>query len=189
MKPKRIILVPVPGPKTPTPAELTFLAPVLKRQMLEQDMHEFVKEVWPVLEPERKFSDNCHISAIIKHLEAAARGNIRSLLINVPPASMKSLLVCVFWPAWVWTWRPQSRWLFASYSDALTVCDSMRCRSLIESEWYRSKWTNSTLAPDQNTKDKFANVKGGWRMATSVGGSSTGEHPDFVMEPPAKPVA
>ncbi len=40
--------------------------------------------------------------AIIEHLEAVTYGQIRNLLINVPPRHMKSLLVSVFWPAWEW---------------------------------------------------------------------------------------
>jgi hypothetical protein len=48
------------------------------------------------------FVPGFHIDAIIEHLEAVTRGQIRNLLINVPPRHMKSLLVSVFWGIYVW---------------------------------------------------------------------------------------
>ena len=54
------------------------------------------------MEPSTPFVPGFHIDAIIEHLEAVTRGQIRNLLINVPPRHMKSLLVSVFWPAWEW---------------------------------------------------------------------------------------
>ena len=55
------------------------------------------------------------------HLEAVTRGDIRKLLINVPPRHMKSLLVSVFWPAWEWTRWPERRWLYSSYGQHLSI--------------------------------------------------------------------
>jgi hypothetical protein len=52
---------------------------------------EFVKEFWPVLEPNATFVNNWHIQAICEHLEAVTDGRINRLLITVPPGSMKSL--------------------------------------------------------------------------------------------------
>jgi hypothetical protein len=50
--------------------------------------------------------------------------------------------VGVFWPAWVWIEHPESRWLFATYREPLAVRDSVKCRSLIESDWYQQRWGN-----------------------------------------------
>jgi hypothetical protein len=59
---------------------------------------DFVRLAWPVVEPSTPFVSGWHIDAIVQHLEAVTRGEIRNLLINVPPRHMKSLLVSVFWP-------------------------------------------------------------------------------------------
>ncbi|MFD1381473.1 hypothetical protein [Fodinicurvata halophila] len=62
----------------------------------------FIELAWPVLEPGRRYRGNWHIDALCRHLEAVSRGEITRLLINVPPGTMKSLTVSVFWPAWEW---------------------------------------------------------------------------------------
>src|SRR4051812_9289720 len=58
----------------------------------------FVREAWHVLEPVAVYVHSWHIDAICDHLEAVTRGEINRLLINVPPGSMKSMLVSVLWP-------------------------------------------------------------------------------------------
>lgn len=150
--------------------------------LTERRLYDFVRCGWPVVEPTVPFVPNWHIEAICTHLEAVEQGAIRNLLINVPPGCSKSLVVSVFWPAWVWLRRPQSRWFCVSYGQELSTRDSIRCRSLISSVWYRRRWSDRfRLARDQNQKLKFENDKRGWRLATSVGGRGTGEHPDFIV--------
>jgi hypothetical protein len=47
--------------------------------------------------------------------------------------------MAVFWPAWVWIDHPESRWLFSSYREPLAIRDSLKCRRLIESDWYQQR--------------------------------------------------
>jgi hypothetical protein len=86
---------------------------------------EFVRLAWPVVEPSTPFVPGWHIDAIVEHLEAVSKGQIRNLLINVPPRHMKSLAVTVFWPAWEWIRWPERRYLFSSYTSQLSVRDSV----------------------------------------------------------------
>lgn len=109
-------------------------------------------------------------------------GQIRNLLINVPPRHMKSLLVCVFWPAWEWTRWPERRFLYSSYAANVSVRDSVKCRRLVESPWYQRFWGHVfSLRGDQNAKTRFENNKSGYRLATSVGGAVTGEGGDRII--------
>lgn len=142
----------------------------------------FVRAAWKYIDP-AEFVDNWHIDAICEHLEAVTFGQCRRLIINIPPRHMKSLLVSVAWPAWVWTLQktsplsgPGVEFLCLSYAHSLSVRDNVKCRRLIESAWYRALWGNSfTLAPDQNTKTRFENNHRGYRIASSVDGTATGE--------------
>jgi hypothetical protein len=109
----------------------------LKAEKARRQFYEFVVQAWHVLEPTTPFVNGIHVEAISEHLQAVTEGRIRNLIINVPPGHAKSLLVSVFWPAWVWIHSPQTRWLFASYNASLSVRDSVKCRRLIESEWYQ----------------------------------------------------
>lgn len=58
-------------------------------------------QAWPILEPETEFVDGIHVHAICLHLQAVTEGRIPNLIINIPPGHAKSLLVAVFWPAWL----------------------------------------------------------------------------------------
>ncbi|HZC14509.1 MAG TPA: hypothetical protein VE270_10870, partial [Thermoleophilaceae bacterium] len=91
----------------------------------------FVREAWPVVEPGAPYVPNWHIEAICAHLEAITKGELNRLIVNIPPRHMKSLAVTVFWPCWEWLSRPETRWLFASYAQALSTRDSLKCRRLI----------------------------------------------------------
>jgi predicted phage terminase large subunit-like protein len=154
----------------------------LRAERARRSLYEFVMQGWPILEPATPFVNGMHVEAICQHLQAVSEGQIGNLIINVPPGHAKSLLAGVFWPAWVWIHRPQTRWLFASYSATLSVRDSVRCRRLIESEWYQECWGHIYhLSADQNEKHRFENDRTGYRIATSVGGTATGERADILV--------
>lgn len=136
--------------------------------------------------------DNWHIGAICEHLEAVTNGEIKRLLINIPPGHAKSLLVSVLWPAWVWTRRPSWRGLFGSYAEALALRDSIKCRALVEHAWYVRNFMRTrengglaekawSLTEDQNTKGLFKNTLTGERMSISVGGKATGFRGNCVV--------
>lgn len=154
----------------------------IDRELASRSLREFVRLAWPIVEPSTPFVPGWHIDAIVDHLEAVTRGEIRNLLINVPPRHMKSLLVSVLWPAWEWIRHPERRWLYSSYAATLSIRDSVRCRTLIESPWYSRFWGDRyALASDQNTKMRFENNRSGYRIATSVGGAATGEGGDRIV--------
>ncbi len=140
-----------------------------------------------MLEPTTDFADNWHIDVLCAHLEAVTSGigtteGIKRLLMNIPPGHMKSLVVNVFWPAWVWLTRPDWRAVFFSYDSALGIRDSVKCRDLITSRWYqdtfRPEWR---LKPDQNEKSYYFNTARGFRLFLTVAGASTGHRGDALI--------
>ncbi len=147
----------------------------------EESLGDFIRQAWPSADPS-EYVHGWHIDAIAEHLEAVTGGEIRRLLINIPPSHMKSPAVSVFWPAWSWIRRPATRWLFASYAQSLSLRDNVRCRRLLESPWYQRNWGDRfRLTSDQNTKIRFDNDQGGHRLATSIDGALTGEGGDIVV--------
>lgn len=148
----------------------------------QESFKTFVRQAWHVVEPATPFIDGWHIDALCEHLEAVTRGDIPLLLINMPPRHMKSLLVSVMWPMWEWTTKPHTRWMFSSYALSLAIRDSLKCRRLIESDWYQRNWGHVfTMAKDQNLKSRFENDKRGYRLAVSVGSAATGEGGDRIV--------
>ncbi len=152
------------------------------RTKCEDSLMFFLETFWKYVEPATPFVKNWHIEAICEHLEAVTHGEINRLLINVPPGMLKSLLVDVFWPAWEWIHFPANRFLCTSYSQSLTERDNIRFRNVIMSPEYRTMWGHK-FGPSKDSFSvvKVANDKTGWKLATSTGGTGTGERGDRVI--------
>jgi predicted phage terminase large subunit-like protein len=151
-----------------------------RRAELLASLWEFVKASWKIVEPEQELTENWHLVRLCRVLEDVTAGLIRRLIINVPPGTLKSLLVSVFWPAWAWARKPGLRFLTASYGAHLTTRDNLKSRDIVTSPWYQRLFPLG-LVEDQNTKTRYNTDRGGWRIATSVGGVGTGEHPDVII--------
>lgn len=176
-----------------------------KAEQCRRSLHTFVREMWPLVE-RRAFQDSWHIGAVCEHLEAVSAGEIRRLIINQPPRTTKSTLTAVMWPAWEWLAAPDVQWLFASYSDRLATNHSLKCRRLIQSAGLHSTadgvpWVRRAgyrgllellgqsweLSVDEALKTRFSNSETGYRIATSVRGTATGEGGDrLVIDDPLK---
>lgn len=148
--------------------------------VLKKSLYEFVKHFWNSIES-MEYVDNWHIRVVCEHLQAVTEGKIKRLIINIPPGTGKSLLTSVLWPAWEWSRDPSTRWFFASYDQQLSTRDSLKTRALISSEEYTSLFPNVEILSNQDQKTHYQTTMGGWRLATSVGGHGTGEHPDRVV--------
>ncbi len=153
-----------------------------------------------MLEPGTPLDWNWHIEAIAAHVQAALEGWIavqryrsnpegaepeqlyRNIVINVPPGTAKSRIVSVFAPAWMWLHWPGWRAICLSSNPRVAVRDSIYCRQVIESDWYRD-WFRPAwgLAPDQNAKMLFKNTEGGFRQAQGFMAKITGDRADALL--------
>ena len=154
----------------------------LLAQKARRSLAEFVRQGWEIVEPGTPLLWNWHIDVVCEHLQAVTDGRIKRLIINIPPGHMKSLIVSVFWPAWEWIDRPEIRTLFSSYAMDLALRDSVRCRDVVQSDWYRGlfrpRWK---LKADMNAARHFENDRKGFRFSMSVGGRATGFRGDKIV--------
>jgi hypothetical protein len=95
---------------------------------------------------------------------------------------MKSLLVNVFWPAWEWgpCNMPYLRYVAFSYSDTLTTRDNNKMVRLIQSPGYQQLW-GDRFKMVKTGERRIENDQTGYKIATSVGGVSTGERGDRIL--------
>jgi hypothetical protein len=162
----------------------------LDRADAEASLSEFVRQAWHVIEPGQPYVHGWHLDFLAEHLEAITDGveidgkPYNRLLVNIPPGTMKSLLLNVFWPAWEWGPRnmPHLRYVCAAHKvENLSARDSRRMRVLVSSPWYQERWGDRvSLSRDQNEKLNFNNNAGGFRIATSIT-SLTGIRGDRVL--------
>ncbi len=149
---------------------------MLARQKAEENFYEFCKQAWHIVEGDNPFVDGWVVQCLCEHLQAVAERKIRFLLINAPPRTGKSSILSVMFPAWVWLNKTHERFLYSSYSHNLTTRDSVRCRRVIQSEWYQQRWANKfTIIEDQNTKVRFDNDRSGYRLSVSMNSAVTGD--------------
>lgn len=151
-----------------------------QRARIETTLKDFTQEAWAVLEPQRKLQWNWHLDSICEHLEAFRLRDIQNLIINVPFRSMKSLLVEVFYPSWVWTTDAWHQFLCLSHNDSLALRDAGKHRQLIESPWYQHYWGDRyRLVSD--AKEYFWTDQNGHRVSQGMSGGLTGKGGDTIL--------
>lgn len=143
---------------------------------------DFVKSAWGVIEPGTQLEWNWHLDTICEHLEAVTRGKIKRLIINVPPRSLKSVIISKCWPAWAWLQKPEIRWIFASNDNDLALEFAVNSRDIISSSWYQTHWGNRfRLVTDNNIKSYFKNNKQGYRRSQSIYSKVTGKGANIIV--------
>lgn len=152
-------------------------------ELQTKSLKEFVKGAWHIHHGKKPLMWNKHIDILCEHLEAVLPGRqIRRLLINVPPGFLKSLLVSVYWPAWLWITEPNLQILAASASHDVALRDAKRQHEIVGSEWFqRSFIPRWHFDKKQDAKGYFANTMGGYRISRSVGQKVIGFRGDLSI--------
>ena len=169
-------------------AALEYNAAADESERCEGSLIEFFACAWPQFDP-APVKINWHHELIADHLEAVCRGEIRKLLISVPPRCSKTSLVNVCWPAWIWAQReigplsgPQVRFMCISYGQTLSIDIATTARRLVMGQWYQRHWGKRVeLLEDQASKENFGTRAGGFRLATSMGGATLGRGGDIKI--------
>lgn len=144
----------------------------------------------------RNFIVAPHFIKIANTLEEVAKGNIKRLIINIPPRYGKTELAVKCFIAWSLAKNPQSKFIHLSYSDSLALDNSSQTKEYIESDAFQKFW-EMKLKKDAQSKSKWFNDFGGGVYATASGGAITGfgagvtESKEFsgaiIIDDPLKP--
>ena len=156
----------------------------IRAEAARRSLKAFVHQAWPTIEPGTPLVWGWSMDAIVEHLEAVARRDIKRLVINVPPGASKSRLTRVMLPTWTWTHDPFHKFLSASYALDLTIRDNLDARRIVTSDWYRDTF-NLSIAEDDGGKTGFSLDSLGSLKAVTVGGKTTGFRGDtFIIDDP-----
>lgn len=148
---------------------------------LRSDFCCFLEKVFYTVTPGVKFNYNWHLQAIAEYLMACKRREIKRLIINIPPRSLKSTIGTVAFPAFLLGHDPSTKIMAASYSKQLSIMHSVQCRLVMESDWYRRIFSRTIISPDDNQKSSYTTTMRGHRVATSTGGTVTGQGGNFLI--------
>lgn len=175
----------------------------IEAEKCRRSLSYFVKRAWLIINPGITLHWNWHLEEICKHVQAMLeewikaqldptyRIKAQNLIVNCPPRSLKSTIVSVCAPAWMWLRWPEWKAIFVSSNPRVAVRDARGCRALIEHDWYKQLRTiiaethaesghcdvckrsdcgarerlTWELDPKHNADTDFANTSGGVRMS------------------------
>lgn len=147
--------------------------------VLRTDFKAFIEKVFLTVDQGAVYKDNWHIDAVAERLRRVQAGEIRHLLITQPPRTMKSICVSVALVAWLLGQDPAKKIICVSYSASLASELASQCRKVMESEWYRAAFPDTRL--EKATEVELRTTRGGYRHATSIGGTLTGRGADYII--------
>ena len=157
------------------------------RALLRNNFTAFVRKVFVTLESGQAYVPNWHLEAIAYQLERVGRGEIKRLIINMPPRSLKSMTASVAFPAFVLGHNPARRIICVSYSGDLAKKHANDFRAVLQAPWYQRLFERTRIG-QKDSETEIELTARGFRLATSVGGTLTGRGGDLiVIDDPLKP--
>jgi predicted phage terminase large subunit-like protein len=166
----------------PLPLERAEALRLILAERLGDDFAIFVKKAWTILHPNRPLIWSWHYDYLCEQLTLLKQQRLRRLIVNIPPRTLKSTLVTILYPVWVWVTQPDHNFLTASYSLDLSTEHSVMRRNVLQSAWFQRLWGDKfQLAGDRNQVGQFMNDRRGQMIATSVGATAMGRGCDTAI--------
>ena len=163
-------------------------SPSVLDAILRTDFYSFVQAAFPIVSPGDSFACNWHLEGITYALTRVLSGEIKRLIITVPPRSLKSICASVAFPAYILGQDPTRRIICVSYSEGLARKHANDSRALMRSGLYARLFPRTRISPDKDTELETMTTDRGFRLATSVGGTLTGRGGNLVIiDDPLKP--
>jgi len=155
---------------------------------LRSDFPLFIAKVAKTLAPTKPFLMNWHIESMAWNLGLTRVGKRPRLIINMPPRYLKSIVASVAFPAYCLGLDPSLRIICVTYGNDLSAKFANDFRAIVRSPWYRAAFPGMRLSKIKDTEAEVVTTRGGFRLATSVGGTLTGRGGDLVIiDDPLKP--
>jgi predicted phage terminase large subunit-like protein len=145
---------------------------VVLQAVLATNLTSFTEFAFGVVRPDITFKPNWHFEAVTHKLSEVASGEVRRLIITLPPRNLKSLCASVALPAWFLGRNPSERVVVVSYSEVLARTHANDFRLLVNHPIYQAAFPAMRLQRD--TDREITTTKRGKRIATSIDGTLTG---------------
>jgi len=139
-----------------------------ERDELQGEFLKFVKHVWP------SFIGGSHHKIFAEKLERVAKGELKRLIVNMPPRHTKSEFASYLFPAWVMGRDPHTKIIQATHTAELAVGFGRKVKNLLDSEIYRDVFPEIQLARDAKASGRWSTNEGGEYYAVGVGGALAG---------------
>jgi predicted phage terminase large subunit-like protein len=151
----------------------------IREAACRMDFLSFFRRCVHTLMPGRSYQQSWHVEAMAYQLERVRRGEIRRLIINGPPRSLKSTAASVVLPAFTLGHDPTTRIICISYGLDLASRLSNEFRTIVNSAWYQNLFP--AMRTMKNSEFEVVTTRRGYRLATSIDGSLTGIGADLII--------
>jgi len=166
---------------------MTAFTPAEVEALIRADFYSFLVRCFAELHAGQPFSPAWHAEVLAAKLQGVSQGSVKRLVVNVPPRHLKSLAASVALPAWLLGHDPALAVVNVTYAQDLSEKFARDCRAVMTSPWYRSLFSTRLASPREPLAE-LVTTRGGYRMATSVGGVLTGRGADVILiDDPLKP--
>ena len=151
------------------------LAQLQRNEACQNHFLPFVKAMWP------EFITGKHHKIISQKLERVANGELKRLIINMPPRHTKSEFASFLFPAWMMGRNPRMKIIQATHTTELAVNFGRKTKNLIDSDDYKEVFPNVKLAADSKASGRWDTSNGGMYYAVGVGSNLAGRGGDLVI--------
>lgn len=127
------------------------------------------------------FIESKHSMVLARAFERLGRGEIRRLLVAIPPRFGKSLVGSIMFPTWMLGLDPTLKIICASYGEELSRDFAISSRAVMQSPMYRALFPKTRLTASGTAALRLETTAGGTRFSTSVGGAVTGKGADIII--------
>jgi len=148
---------------------------VEKQEKGQKDFLQFVKMVWP------DFVQGYHHKIYAEKLNRVANGELKRLIVNMPPRHTKSEFASHLFPAFFMGRHPKAKLIQTTHTGELSIRFGRKTKNLLESEEYSKVFPNVTLATDSKAAGRWESNHGGEYFAAGVGGAITGRGADLLV--------
>ena len=135
----------------------------------------FIKKVWPA------FIEGRHHKIMAESFERVVNGDLKRLIINMPPRHTKSEFASYLLPAWFLGQYPEKKIIQTAHTAELSVGFGRKVRNLVDSEDYKEIFPELGLRADSKAAGRWSTSKGGEYFAIGVGGAVTGKGADLLI--------
>jgi hypothetical protein len=155
--------------------DLEELEQVKSVQAAKENFIPFVEMMWP------SFIAGRHHKIMADAFERVARGELKRLIINMPPRHTKSEFASYLFPAWFLGQYPEKKVIQTAHTAELAVGFGRKVRNLIQGEDYQKVFKGIELSSDSKAAGRWNTNKRGDYFAIGIGGAVTGKGADVLI--------
>ena len=136
---------------------------------------DYIRYIWP------EFIEGEHHRVIADRMTAVAKGELKRLIVNMPPRHTKSEFASIYFPSWMMGLQPKLKIMQTTHTADLSINFGRKVRNLMDTEEYKRIFSDVNLAADSKSAGKWQTAKGGEYFAAGVGGAIAGRGADVLI--------